>query len=180
MKKTDTKETAPESTPLQHKEINIICLGCKWIDGTNDCPIGGYNDLIIYVNSNRLTVKNQDAFLGKNKFWYNKPTTNVITKQTTDPEETAFNILNELRDNFEDEFDQICFEFFEDCEFDLDEQEIRETDRRSNETHTVHATAIVEQFRNFGENNFLHDYFQTEKEYQDFCFTLNAKNGVLQ
>lgn len=57
---------------FQKKNINISLAFNCWYDVTNDKAIGDAKELIEYVNTNRLTVKNETAFLENCQFWYNK------------------------------------------------------------------------------------------------------------
>ena len=54
------------------KDIIISFSHDHWIDRTNGKIISGVGGLIKYVNMNELTVLNEDIFLYKEEFWYNK------------------------------------------------------------------------------------------------------------
>lgn len=54
------------------RKINIALACDHWIDITNDIAIGDAEELILYVNTYNLVVINEDCFLEKSKFWYNK------------------------------------------------------------------------------------------------------------
>ena len=53
-------------------EIKICFGGSNWIDHTNDKFIGNLEQLVQYVNENKLRVKNEDVFLYSKRFWYNQ------------------------------------------------------------------------------------------------------------
>lgn len=54
--------------------IYISLYGENWIDRTNDCIIGNGKELIKYVNRWLIRVINEDCFLKKDLFFYNKLT----------------------------------------------------------------------------------------------------------
>ncbi len=54
------------------RTIKIALSPTHWIDMTNDLLIGDAQELIEYVNTWNIVVENEDCFLQKDKFWYNK------------------------------------------------------------------------------------------------------------
>jgi hypothetical protein len=55
------------------KNIKIVFLGFNWEDLTNNKTIGSQEEVINYVNTNRLKVENENFFKYKERFWYNQP-----------------------------------------------------------------------------------------------------------
>jgi len=60
-----------QRTPKQ-RTIYIVWLATKWVDATNDITIGTAEELIEYVNSWNIVVKNESSSLDCEKFWYNR------------------------------------------------------------------------------------------------------------
>ena len=58
---------------MEH-EIYISLYGENWIDRSNCCTIGNGKELIKYVNRWKIRVINEDCFLKKHLFFYNKLT----------------------------------------------------------------------------------------------------------
>ncbi|MBX3045101.1 MAG: hypothetical protein KIT33_15050 [Candidatus Kapabacteria bacterium] len=55
------------------KNIKIAFMGFNWGDLTNDKMVGSPDEVINYVNTNRLKVDNENSFKYKERFWYNQP-----------------------------------------------------------------------------------------------------------
>ena len=58
--------------PIKSKEISITLAGSFWLDITNSIRIGDADDVLNYVNSEKLIVKNELSFNDYKKFWYNQ------------------------------------------------------------------------------------------------------------
>lgn len=58
--------------PVNIKEISISLAGSFWLDVTNDIRIGSAENVVKYVNQEKLIVKNEQSFNDCDKFWYNQ------------------------------------------------------------------------------------------------------------